>query len=304
MISVDPGLLAEQLAANKILAAAPHPDVRTEEGLATLRLISSPPPPATELSPVERRIPGPAGEIRLRIFVPAGEPRGVLLRIHGGGFAAGRPEDDDAVNDTLARASNLVVVSPEYRLVPDVTLPDQIEDCLAAARWTISQYQGQKLLLGGISAGAHLSAATLLRLRSEPGFSRVVGIHLDSGVFDLSHTPSARAADDSTLVLGRRTLDSVVAIALPGCSPARLRDPSFSPLFADLHGLPPALLTAGELDPLVDDSAFLAARWQLAHNQADLDIWPSCPHAFTNLGTPLAAPALSRVTAWIDSRLG
>jgi acetyl esterase len=303
MISVEPSLLAEQLAANTVFADSPDPDVRTEEGLALLRVISSPPPASTVLTPVERRIPGPGGEIRLRIFVPAGEARGVMMRIHGGGFAAGRPEDDDAVNDFLARASGLVVISPEYRLVPDVLLTDQISDCLAVARWMISAYADQKLLLGGISAGAHLAAATLLRLRAEPGFSRFVGVHLDSGIYDLSHSPSARLADHSALVLGRRILDSVVGIALPDWDPSHLRDPSVSPLFADLRDLPPALLTVGELDPLVDDSAFLAARWQLAHNQADLDIWPSCPHAFTNLGTPLATPALARITAWLDAQL-
>ena len=56
-------------------------------------------------------------------------------------------------------------------------------------------------------------------------------------------------------------------------------------------------------DPLVDDSAFMAARWQLARNQTDLDIWPCSPHAFTNLGLPLSAPALVRVHSWIGARL-
>lgn len=303
MISVDPALLAAQLAANKAFIGAPVPDVRTEEGLATLRQMTSPPQSSPVLTPVERRIPGPGGEIRLRIFVPDGEPRGVMLRIHGGGFAAGLPEDDDAVNDAIARANHIVVVSPEYRLAPDVTVPDQIEDCLSAARWTISHYETQKLLLGSISAGAHLAAATLLRLRDESGFSRVVGVHLDSGIYDLSQTPSARAATDSTPVLGRTLLDSIVALGLPGWDSERRRDPAVSPLYSDLRDLPPALFTVGELDPLVDDSTFMAARWQVAGNQAELAVWPGCTHAFTNMGLPLTAMALDRIASWIGGQL-
>ena len=304
MIGVDPGLLQEQLAANKVFAGMPHPDASTEEGLALLRVISSPGQPATVLTPVERRIAGPAGQIRLRIFVPAGEPRGVLMRVHGGGFAAGMPESDDAVNDIIARASQVIVISPEYRLVPYVAITDQIEDCLVVARWMIGEYPTRKVLLGGISAGAHLAAATLIRLRGEGGFERVVGVQLDSGAYDLSQTPSARFATGETPVLGRAILDSVIEIGLPGWDSERRRDPEVSPLFADLRGLPPALMTVGELDPLVDDSAFLAARWQLADNEATLEVWPGCPHAFTNIGAPLARPALDRITAWIDTRLG
>jgi acetyl esterase len=238
------------------------------------------------------------------MFVPDDEPRGVIMRVHGGGFAAGRPEDDDAVNDIIARDSRVVVISPEYRLVPEVTVPDQIEDCLAAARWLIEQYPTRKLLLGGISAGAHLAAATLIRLRGADGSERVVGAQLDSGVYDLSQTPSARFATGGTPVLVRTTLDSVIEVSLPDRDFEGRRDPAVSPLFADLRGLPPALLTVGELDPLIDDSAFLAARWQLAGNQATLEVWPSCPHAFTNIGAPLAGPALARITAWIDARIG
>lgn len=303
MITVDPALLAAQLAANKAFDGAPVPDIRTDEGLAALRLMTSPPQSSPVLTPVERRIPGPGKEIWLRIFVPEGEPRGVMLRIHGGGFAAGLPEDDDAVNDTIARANHIVVISPEYRLVPDVTVLDQIEDCVAAARWAISHYDTQKLLLSGISAGAHLAAATLLRLRDEPGFSRIVGAYLDSGVYDFSQTPSTRAATDATPVLGRTLLDSVIAVGLPGWDAERRRDPTVSPLYADLRDLPPALFVAGELDPLVDDSAFMAARWQIAGNQAELAVWPGCTHAFTNMGLPLSTVALDGISAWIGAQL-
>jgi acetyl esterase/lipase len=62
------------------------------------------------------------------------------------------------------------VVSPDYRLTPDVTITDQIADCVAAAEWlganAASEFGSDRLLIGGISAGGHLAAATLLHLRA------------------------------------------------------------------------------------------------------------------------------------------
>jgi acetyl esterase len=81
------------------------------------------------------------------------------------------------------------------------------------------------------------------------------------------------------------------------------RDPDLSPLYADLTGLPPALFTVGTVDPLLDDSRFMAARWQSAGNRADLDVWPEGPHTFSNLSVPLSEPAFQRTASWIGERL-
>jgi acetyl esterase len=71
----------------------------------------------------------------------------------------------------------------------------------------------------------------------------------------------------------------------------------------DLSGLPPALFTVGDLDPLRDDSILMAARWQLAGNHADVDVWPEAGHAFINMATPLGELALERTTTWLDEIL-
>jgi hypothetical protein len=73
------------------------------------------------------------------------------------GWAAGAPEDDDVLNDRLARACGIVVVSPEYRLVPEVTVVEQIADCVTVADWpgghAEAEFGSATLLIGGISAG-------------------------------------------------------------------------------------------------------------------------------------------------------
>ena len=70
----------------------------------------------------------------------------------------------------------------------------------------------------------------------------------------------------------------------PGRSFEERRDPDISPLYADLHGLPPALFTVGTDDHLVDDTLFMAARWALAGNEAELVVYPETPHG--GIGMP------------------
>src|SRR5262245_10503381 len=96
---IDPGVLEAQRPANALLADMPHPDVRTPEGLDLLRTLTANNDAGTVLAPLDREIPLAWGSMRLRIFVPEEPARAVLLRIHGGGWAAGAPEDDDTVND-------------------------------------------------------------------------------------------------------------------------------------------------------------------------------------------------------------
>jgi hypothetical protein len=105
-------------------------------------------------------------------------------------------------------------------------------------------------------------------------------------------------------VLTHDWLYGLLEIGLPGYSLEQRRVPSLSPALADLAGMPPALFTVGNLDPLRDDSLLLAGRWRLAGGRADLDVWPEGAHAFTNMATPLGKLALDRSIAWIDDLLG
>ena len=304
-----PGGLGRAAGGNDLLAQFPHPDVSTPGGLETLRTLTANNEAGTALTPIDRSLALPTGEIRLHTFVPEPPLRGVLLRIHGGGWAAGTPEDDDTLNDQYARACGLAVVSPEYRLVPEVTIVDQIADCVAVAEWlgnnAATEFGTETLLIGGISAGGHLAAATLLHLRStgSPTFAKFVAAVLDSGAYDFGRTPSAYLADESTLVVPGSWLTAFIKMGLPGYSNDQRRSSSVSPLLNDLAGMPPALFTVGDLDPLRDDSILMAQRWQLAGSDAELDVWPEAAHAFANMATPLGDLALARTTSWITSVL-
>ena len=77
------------------------------------------------------------------------------------------------------------------------------------------------------------------------------------------------------------------------------RDPYVSPLYADLQGMPKALFTVGTLDPLLDDSLFMASRWTAAGNEAELAVYPGGIHAFNAFPIPLAGKANNRIIDFI-----
>jgi acetyl esterase/lipase len=101
---------------------------------------------------------------------------------------------------------------------------------------------------------------------------------------------------------GNRTY--VRAAYLPGRTIEESRDPTVSPLYADLNDLPPALFTVGTGDGLLDDSLFMAARWQAFGNRAELAVYPDCPHAFMNFPIALAKRAHDRIDGFLAETFG
>ena len=241
----------------------------------------------------DRTISGPAGSLRLREFRPA-RIDGAMLHIHGGGWMAGEPELTDLLNEALSDHLNLAIVSVDYRLSPEDPYPAGPDDCEAAALWllehAVAEYGTDRLLIGGESAGAHLSAVTLLRLRDRHrAADRLCGANLVFGAYDLSRPPAARGVgmagavdildpDDIAFMAGQFTR---------ALRPDQLRDPDVSPLYAELAGMPPALFTVGTADHLVDDTLFFANRWVLAGNQAELLVYPDAPHGCMGVPTVL-----------------
>ena len=232
---------------------------------------------------IDREIAGPVGPLRLRTFTPD-QVDGVFLHIHGGGFTAGAPEMTDVLHEIISKELNLAFVSVDYRLAPENPYPAGPDDCEAAALWLLEkaaqEFGTQRLLIGGESAGAHLSACTLLRLRDRhDAAGEFLGANLVFGVYDIAHTPSQRGITPLRDILSLDVINFFMECFTPGMTSEERRDPDVSPLYADLHGLVPALFTVGTEDHLVDDTLFMAARWQLAGNHTELLVYPEGPHA-------------------------
>jgi acetyl esterase len=308
---VDPALLElvdEQRAHNAVLmettASMAGVDTTTVDGLRWLRAAMAPGGlfGFQELEGAEvREIPGPAGPIPIRVHVPA-RVDGVYLHLHGGGMTLGSALSMDLRNRRWAEACDVAVVSVDYRLAPEHPFPAGPDDCEAAARWLVEHAAAElgtdRLLIGGESAGAYLAALTLVRLRDRlGGRPPFAGADLCYGIYDWSGTPSARlqvgkvpyAMGDGTNrrhYLGDRTADEA-------------RDPAISPLWAELHDLPPCLLTVGTADWLLDDSLFLAARLRAAGSPVELAVYPEGPHGIDNAPTAMGRAAAARIHTFL-----
>ena len=259
-----------------------NPDLSVEERVAIQRANHDANVMRSEMG-VDREITGPGGPLRLRTFTPD-QVDAVFLHIHGGGFTAGSPELTDVLSEILSKQLNVAVVSVDYRLAPEHPYPAGPDDCEAAAVWLLEhaerEFGSPRLLIGGESAGAHLAACTLLRMRDRhDAVERFLGANLVFGVFDVANTPSQRGITPLRDVLSPGQIRMFMECFTPGMTPEQRRDPDVSPLYADLHDLVPALFTVGTEDHLVDDTLFMAARWQLAGNHTELIVYPEGPHA-------------------------
>ena len=251
-------------------------------------------------------IDGPAGKLKLRVLEPRSS-RGVYLHIHGGGHVLGAADQQDRLLERIADETRLTAVSVEYRLAPEHPYPAGPDDCEAAALWVsdhVRDFGGEALAIGGESAGAHLSALTLLRLRDKHGQTPFKAANLVFGVYDLAMTPSARAFGNERLVLRTLDIEKFGEAFLPGLGEVEKRAPHLSPLYADLRGLCPALFTVGTRDALLDDSLFMHARWVAAGNAGELDIYPGACHGFIAFPSQQTFDSIARQNAFLNAALG
>jgi acetyl esterase/lipase len=256
----------------------------------------------------ERRIVDVDGtRVPVRILRGRRVPRGLVLDIHGGGWVIGNARMNDQLNAAMIAACDVAVVSVDYRLVPNVSINQAMDDCLAAARWLLgegpAEYAGLPVYLVGESAGAHLAAATLLRLKAWPGLlRRIDGAVLYYGVYDLAGSASVRTAGADTLVLHGPGMASSLRLLTPDLDDAQRRQPPLSPVYGDLSGLPAALMFVGERDPLRDDTVELSERWRPA-GSVEVHLLPEAPHGFIHFPTRMARHTLAHVHAWMRARI-
>lgn len=281
----------------------PAPSILTKEGLEQSRISAKSFINAnTVLKPSIKNIPGPGGNIPLTIFKPD-TIRAIVLDIHGGGWITGSAANDAQFNDELARTCKVAVVSVDYRLAPENPFPACIKDCEAAAKWLVNNCRAEfgtdKIFISGNSAGGHLTAVTTIYIRdSLHAIDKVKGVNLIYGVYDLGRTPSHRQATDSSF-LSKRDMEEIMQLVFGTWSIEQRQDPKYSPLYADLHHLPPALFTVGANDPLADDTYFMEARWRMAGNKTYLAVYPESGHGLDLFPTQIAKIAKGKMFQWI-----
>jgi len=239
-------------------------------------------------------------DIVLRIVAPD-KPKGAYLHIHAGGLVMGSADGQDPMLERIADTTGLACVSVEYRLAPKHPYPAAWDDCEAAALWLVEnvkrEFGGDRLAIGGESAGATLAVPTLVRLRDRHGFTGFHAANLTYGNYDTDKTPSQKWIGENGLLLQTADIDHCSDAYAPDAR--KRRDPDMSALYANVKNMPPALFTVGTLDPFLDDSLFLYARWIAAGNEAELAVYPGGTHGFTIFPYPLADEANARIDAFL-----
>ncbi|MFE2410386.1 alpha/beta hydrolase [Kitasatospora sp. NPDC059408] len=261
--------------------------------LADIRAAAGTPEPVASVE--EFTVPGPGGDLALRLHRPAadGEPP-VLLYLFGGGWTLGSLDTGDAICRRLTNAVGCATVSVGYRLAPEHPFPAALHDCRAAVHWLAAHAKSlgldpARLAVGGDSAGGNLTAALTLLLRDEGGpavrHQLLVYPNTDHG----ADTPSLREHDDP-LLFNRRSAAWYWGHYL--ADPADGADPYASPLRApSLAGLPPATVITAEYDPLRDEGEQYAEALRAAGVPVGARRYEGVPHGFFAMTGVLDAAA-------------
>jgi acetyl esterase len=206
-------------------------------------------------------MPGPGGEIQLRLFDAKTDrgPGPVLVFYHGGGFVVGSIATHASLAAEMARQLDMPVVSVEYRLAPEAKWPAAPDDAEAAARWVAANGKalGREvagLVLSGDSAGGTLTLTTALALRDKPA---AVPVKLAIPLYPMA---DATRPYPSMAAFGKGYgLDTSSMDYFESALAADKDNPRHSALLADLKGFPPTVLATASLDPLRDGGrAFVA----------------------------------------------
>lgn len=264
--------------------------------------------PGEEVGDVtDRSIPGPGGDISLRLYTPADPPEGPLpcvVYYHGGGWVIGDLDTLDTTLRALANEAKVKIASVGYRLSPEHKFPAPLDDCYAALVW-VAEHGSEvgvdpgRLAVAGDSAGANLATAVAMRARDESGPAlrqQVLVYPVTNHSFD---TPSYQENGEGYLLTKDMMVwfwDHYLGDDADG------QDPLASPLLAeDLSGLPPALVITAEYDPLRDEGEAYAARLADAGVPVDHSRYEGQIHAFWQM--PAVFPTAHRAIAEVAGAL-
>jgi len=281
-----------------------------ELSIAEARAEADLPTPLEQREPVanvhDGQVPGPGGDIPIRVYEPA-SPAGVVVYLHGGGHITGTLDSYDGLCRRLANRVPATIVSVGYRRAPEHRVPADIDDAEAVYHWTLAHLDDlassrrRRVAIAGDSAGGHITAAVTRRLRDShqplPALQVLLYPALDAVAYRNRAYPSHTECGDGYGMVYADGLHYLNQHLGPDGDPAT---PDASPLRApDLTGLPPAYILTAEYDVLRDEGHAYAERLTEAGVPANYRMWPGQIHGF--LGDPAgftqAEPALKDVAA-------
>jgi epsilon-lactone hydrolase len=234
----------------------------------------------TKLCPntiVEEKMAG----VPVRIVTPEGLPETnkdkVLLDLHGGGFNSDSGSYTESI--PIASYTKMKVVAVLYRLSPEVKFPAAVDDSIAVYKELLKTYEPRHIVIYGTSAGAILTAEVAAKIK-QLGLPMPAALGIFSGMGDFARS------GDSIAMYALRGLAGHLDPPEPGAhdpyyvAQTDPKDPVLSPIYGDLHGLPPTLFITSGRDLLLSGTVNLHRAYLLAGVDARLVVYDALPHAF------------------------
>lgn len=226
-----------------------------------------------------------------------------IFYTHGGGYVTGNCADHRMHVAKFVKACGVGALLYDYRLAPEHPFPAGMQDTLAAYRWLLAQgTEPRNIVIVGESAGGGLCLASLLAIRDE-------GLPLPAAGVALSPWTDLKCTGESYRSNALRDISTLGSWDVWGGYYVGDNDPTnpwISPLYGDLHGLPPVLIEVGDREILLDDSRRFAEKARAAGVDVTLRVWEGMVHCFPLLAGmfPEATQAWDEVTTYICERLG
>lgn len=261
-----------------------------------------------------QRLPMPArvdvqktivGDIPAEWLRPAGTTEShAILYLHGGAYTMGSCNTHRALASRLAIAGKAPALLPEYRLAPEHPFPAALQDCVAAYSWLVEYgIPPQKIVVVGDSAGGSLAVAMAVSLRHND-------VPLPAAIVCMS--PWADLGLTGESLKTRADVDPICSLEESRFHASRYvgdADPMaalISPIYADLHGLPPMLIHVGDTEILLSDATRLAKRGREDGVDVELKVWEGMWHVWHLLAAyvPEGQQAVDEIGAFISTQMG
>jgi len=237
------------------------------------------------------------------LTMPAENKERVLINLHGGGFNSDSGSLLEGV--PISNLAKMKVVSVYYRLAPENPFPAAVDDVVAVYKELLKTYKPGNIGIFGTSAGAILTAEVAVKLK-QLGLPLPGALGIFSALADFSRVGDARQIFTLNGFPGE--MQPTDPKHLPDdqyVGKTDRKDPVLSPLFADLHGMPPSLLVTSTRDLLLSDTAIFHRALLRAGNDSQLVVFEALPHAFWyHFQLPETQEALEIMAKFFDEKVG
>jgi len=280
-VVVDPQV---QVVLDKMATAGVLEPNTLEEAKETYRFyttLEGPPEPVFRVE--DRQIPGPEGSLSIRIYSPhAGENLPIFVFFHGGGFITGDLATHDVPLRAITNRCDCIVVSVAYRLAPEHPYPAAPSDAYETTAWIAEHAlelggDSRRIAVGGDGAGGNLAAVVSVKARDRLGPNLIYQV-LIYPVTDATVLRRSSWLESPEPASSREVKDVLVGLYVP--AKKALKDPYVSPIYANLKGVPPALILTDEYDPTLDQANRYARKLRRAGVPTKVLSYPKMIHGF------------------------